>query len=193
MKKIPTLFKYVDGKCSREPRQDLLDMLTNPNYKVVPTLKFDGTAILYSNGEWYGRYCRREGKDLPENFIPCTYVSETKKTFGWVPTSSTLFGYKAALEEAIGNRGWPEASYELVGPKINNNPHGLDHHQLVIHGGFILWDEVFGPAALSKHRNDLASYLKSQFSLIEEGEGIVYWLNDEPFCKIRHKDFLKME
>lgn len=61
-------------------------------------------------------------------------VAGTSATAAWKPMSQAPKTIKAAFDQVDPPRP-VEGYYELVGPKIAANPHGLDEVALVLHGG----------------------------------------------------------
>ena len=66
---------------------------------------------------------------------------------------------------------------EAIGPHFQNNPYRLTHDILVRHGSEVIRDcpRSFG---------GLRDYLESH-----PIEGIVFWIDGEPMCKIKRSDF----
>ena len=70
-----------------------------------------------------------------------------------------------------------DGTYEVIGPHFRNNPHGLDADVLVKHGEHILED-------VPRSFEGIRDYLQEHYM-----EGIVFWRNGEPRCKIKRSDF----
>ena len=70
-----------------------------------------------------------------------------------------------------------DGTYEAVGPYFNGNPHKLDDDILIKHGESVieLPDRSF---------ESIRDYLEKH-----NIEGIVFWKNNEPECKIKRRDF----
>lgn len=68
-------------------------------------------------------------------------------------------------------------TYEAIGPHFNGNPYQLEYDTLVRHG--------------EKTVNSLPRDFDSVKRFLEtiECEGLVFWLNGEPVCKIKRTDF----
>lgn len=81
---------------------------------------------------------------------------------------------------AARNNSWdnlPDATYEAIGPHFQKNPYGLDKDVLVRHG------------TISIDIPDL-SFEKIRRGLeLAAMEGIVFWHEGAPLCKIKRKDF----
>jgi hypothetical protein len=74
--------------------------------------------------------------------------------------------------------GWKIGTYELCGPKINGNPEGFDHHELILHRDA----EVFGNAprdfaGLCDYMTNLGGY-----------EGVVWHHPDGRMAKLKARD-----
>ena len=81
---------------------------------------------------------------------------------------------------AIANTPWigeADGTFELVGKHLQGNPYGLDADFLEPHGRIKLHDV---PRDFVGIRKWLANH---------EVEGIVFWLDGEPRCKIKRTDF----
>lgn len=71
----------------------------------------------------------------------------------------------------------PDGTYEVIGPHFRNNPHGLEKDILVKHGEKELTD-------VPRSFEGIKEYLKEHYI-----EGIVFWKDGEPRCKIKRSDF----
>ena len=71
-----------------------------------------------------------------------------------------------------------DGTSEAVGRHFNGNPYNRDYDILIPHG----MSELVGVG------RDFES-IKKFFNETEPIEGIVFWLNDEPVCKIKRTDF----
>jgi len=204
MRKIVTLFKR-----NPENRQLVL-----PEYAVelpdraVPTVKFDGTAcMITTSNEFYSsfspvtccwkRYDVKPGRSVPEGSIACGDKDEATGHWPhWVPivrgkAEDKWFweGYDNKEYIALiefphwdgsyrkGLTEWPSGTYELVGPKVNANPYGLTKHELWRHGSKLVLDAPCDYEGLKAFLN--------MFTI----EGIVWWVDGEPFAKIKRRDF----
>ena len=70
-----------------------------------------------------------------------------------------------------------DGTYEIIGPHSRNNPHGLKADILVKHGEHVLED-------VPRSFEGIRDYLQEHYI-----EGIVFWRNGEPRCKIKRSDF----
>ncbi|MEV5575766.1 DUF5565 family protein [Spirillospora sp. NPDC052269] len=133
MRKIPTVFtrdwagdpKHV----TRFPDPDCAWVFAGQG---VPTRKFDGTCARFDGELWWTRREVRAGRTPPDGFVPIATDETTGKTVGWEPAESSSF--QKFLREAAGDAVWEPGTYELIGPKVNGNPEGVDAHALVPHG-----------------------------------------------------------
>ena len=183
----------------------------------TPTVKWDGACCAIIKGEIYKRYDAKIGKDgkqkqPPEGAIPCQPEPDPitghwphwvkcevgnpadKYFFEGVENSKRIRLCRQTLELIDG-------TYEAIGPLIQSNPYGFDKHYLIPHG----WDPAQYIIRLMRHTastpdyeeyrgqvyktpEDLFSkmkdYLESHYT-----EGIVFWYDGEPLCKIKRSDF----
>ena len=177
MKKIPTLYE-------RDTNGFVYNLITTPigakviSGECIPTRKYDGTCILIDKD--HSVWARREvkpGKEEPPNFRPITTDPNTHKIMGWEPIDQT--GWKSFLPDYSGKLS--PGTYELCGPKVNGNPEQFTTHVLIPHGDYVteLPELTFdGLCHTLIHNRELCGW-----------EGIVWWLNGEPVCKLKAKDF----
>ena len=190
MKKIPTLFKRVfDGNnivdITPEVTEGCEAVLEG---KAVATIKWDGACCAIINGEFYKRYDAKNGKQPPEGAIPCQENPDpiTGHFPHWVkcdrnnPADKWFWdAYEityAMNEEKILHDG----TYEAVGKSFQGNPYNLFYNILIPHGHNIIRFFLDNSVSFEKIRE----YLKTH-----DIEGIVFWLNNEPLCKIKRTDF----
>lgn len=196
MKKIPTLFNRIfeDHKIiGIEPK------FHSPECRVafyygIPTVKLDGSCCAIINGKFYKRYDAKKGKTIPDNAIKCQ--DKPDATTGhlpcWVPVenkSSDKWFIRAFESTPLTGDG----TYEAIGKHFNGNPYNMDTDMLVLHGSFVIKDFV---KPFIYQVNDLPEYdAESALEYTKEylqnfyHEGIVFWLNGEPVCKIKRSDF----
>ena len=184
MKKIPTLFvkEYDD-----EGRYLGLRREVTPGCEWVmegegeATEKVDGAACAVINGRFYRRYTVKAGqKRIADKAVPCGEGPDpyTGKWPHWLPVSYLRTADKWFIK-AWENTPWchDEGTYEAVGPHFQANPYGLDEDVLEKHGRIKMPDF---PRTFDGMRDYLAAH---------EIEGVVFWKDGEPKCKIRRKDF----
>lgn len=184
MKKIPTLFERV---YENNRVVDVTDKVT-PGMEWVlenkgqATIKWDGSCCAIINGELYRRYDAKKGKKPPKGAIPCCDPDPvTGHHPHWVkcdrdnPADKWFFAAEEYTEYSK-TQMVPIRTYEAVGKHFNGNPYQLDYDMLIPHG----IDVVDVPRSFPGIRE----YLEWN-----DMEGIVFWFNDEPKCKIKRTDF----
>ena len=180
MKKIPTLFVR-----NPEDRAHVLDAV-NPGCEWViegfgkATAKWDGTCVkLADDGQWWARREVKSGKQPPANFVLADLDEVTGKRQGWEPIEQSAFAkFHAEALETI--TGLLPGTYELVGTKINGNPHHLTGHYLPEHGML----RLDPPLTF----DNLAVYLR-ELQADKTYEGIVWWHPDGRKAKLKARDF----
>ena len=180
MKKIPTLFiKNFDknGKfigISQEITPGMEWVLAGEG---DATIKYDGSATMIKDGVFYKRYDCKRGKTPPEDFIPCCDPDpNTGHWPGWVKVKENDPGdkwYIAAYNNSEDHSDW---TYEAIGKHFQSNPYNLDKDVLIKHGQDIV--------TVERSYEGLKKYLEEN-----NIEGLVFWKDGEPKCKIRKKDF----
>lgn len=182
MKKIPTLFRRVyENHRIKEITPDITPgMEWVLEGKGVATEKIDGSCCAIINGKFYVRYDAKKGKPVPENAIKCQEAPDpiTGHFPCWIPYDDTNPGQKW-FGKALENTRITELSdgtYEAIGKHFNGNPYGVPEDILVKHGIYKL--EV--PRTFEGIRDYLFTH---------NIEGIVFWLDGEPKCKIKRSDF----
>ena len=185
MKKIPTLFErvYKDHKVV-----GISNVLTDPSLHWVldgegeATLKIDGTCCAIINGKFYRRYDAKHGKKPPEGAIPCCDPDPVTGHWPhWLPVTAddpAARWHIEALKETEASEGEPleDGTYEAIGPHFQGNPYNLEVDMLVRHGLVRL--------NVDRSFEGLRDFLKEN-----ELEGIVFWKDGEPKCKIKRSDF----
>lgn len=200
MEKIPTLLLRTDDRRS-------ITNQVNPACAWVlegeghATRKWDGVAIRIEHPtdltiRGYARRAVAAGKTAPPGFVPVATDETTGKVFGWEPIDQS--GFAKFYDEAITNwaegraeNDWapPEGTYELVGPKIQQNPEHLDRHQLVSHAGAEVI--TLDAAGVRWRPVDVADARATVLRLHEDHgwEGIVWHHPDGRMAKLKAKDF----
>jgi hypothetical protein len=175
MKKIPTMFiRNPENmrEISSEPHPDCLWVFDGEG---VATRKYDGTCCKVEAGSFFKRREIKKGKKAPVDFIEEAHDPNTGKRVGWVPVDDTKEN-KYHLE-AFGD-GWPDGTYELVGPKIQGNPEKHDTHTLVAHSTATEYPDA--PRSFDEIRTWLAD---------KDIEGLVFHHPDGRMAKIKKRDF----
>lgn len=208
MKKIPTLFK-------REFSKDHLVTKVLPEItpgceavlegRCTPTEKLDGAACLVKAGVLYKRYDAKRDKNgvqkkPPEGAIPCQEEPDpiTGHLPHWVRCEMDKAEDKYFIE-AYGNTlmalrdfrkvdRLPNGTYEAIGPAWQGNPHKLTFNRLMRHGENDL-NHYELLRALKGATPEEAIVLVKAYLKMHEMEGIVFWKDGEPLCKIKRTDF----
>ena len=186
MKKIPTLFERV---FENHKIVDITDRVMPGcegalTGELIPTEKMDGSCCAIIDGELYKRYDAKKGKTPPAGAIPCddpdpvtghwphwVKCEIANKTDRWFVYAYQ--NYKLAMGEA-GN-----GTYEAIGPHFQGNPYGLERDIITLHGVREL-RFLTGPQTLES----LREYLTHNYI-----EGIVWWDDQGPVCKLKRTDF----
>lgn len=197
MKKIPTLYLRDPATNRRYVRNEVHPDCGWVAEDGIPTYKWDGTCVRIDEfGIMFKRREVKEGGPIPGGFRQEGDPDpETGKRVGWVAVDLSDPGDRWHLE-GLGKltESWPEGTpwpegapgtYELVGPKVQGNPHDLDHHALVPHG----YVSIPGcPTAF----DELSTWLREMRCLDSGFEGVVWHHrrpDDERMAKIKAKDF----
>lgn len=182
MKKIPTLFtriyenhKIVGIKDEITPGCELAF------YQGIATIKVDGSCCAIIGDKFYKRYDAKKGKKPPVGAIQCCDPDPVTGHWPhWVEVDPSNTGDKWFAEAFNNNRKMglelDAGTYEAIGPHFQGNPYGLDTDILVKHGAEII-DVKRDFMSISEWLND---------HLVE---GLVFWLDGEPVCKIKRTDF----
>ena len=180
MKKIPTLFQRVYDNHNivginpivTEGMEWVLDG------KGIATVKFDGSCCAIIGGEFYKRYDAKRGKKAPIGAIPCcepdlitghhphwVKVDENNPADKWFVKARENILYELC-----------DGTYEAIGCHFQGNPYNLISDTLVPHGKVII--------EVERTFEGIKKYLEENCI-----EGIVFWLDGEPKCKIKRSDF----
>lgn len=181
MKKIPTLFErvFVNHKIV-----GIRDRVTPGCEEAFlygeATIKFDGSCCAIINGELYKRYDAKKGKTPPEGAIPCCDPDPiTGHHPHWIkvdPNNPSDKWFIEAFNNTYESYNGIDRTFEAIGPHFNGNPYGLARDVLIVHGQ----DSIAVQRTFKGVRDLLKSY---------PIEGIVFWYNGEPVCKIKRSDF----
>lgn len=138
MKKIPNLFERDwNGDKSRvlPELHKGADVEWVLHGEGVPTVKWDGSAVMVRGGELFVRLDCKRGKP-PPGFEPCEDPDpKTGHHPGWIPAA----GNPAASwhRDAFINTGGallPDGTYEACGPQLQSNPYRFGSNILIRHG-----------------------------------------------------------
>lgn len=181
MKKIPTLFirKFLDNRSFILTNQVTPGLEWVLQGEGIATVKIDGSCTAIINGEFYKRYDAKQGKKPPLFAIPCCEPdSITGHWPHWVKVDKENKEDKwlyAAYKNAGGNI-LEDGTYEAIGPHFQTNPYRLENDTLVRHGIEVI--------DVQRTFEGLRNYLEQNYI-----EGIVFWKDGEPKCKIKRRDF----
>jgi hypothetical protein len=166
------------------------------------TLKVDGTCCMVRGGNLYKRYDHKPDnwKAIQRakkygNAVPEPVMSSTPDGFepaqgpdpvtlhwpGWLPVRRQNPEDRWHIEAFGGDDfeagGWlPDGTYELIGPKVQSNPYGVEYHQLCTHGAV----ELNAPRMFG----ELKEWFKTH-----PIEGVVWHHPDGRMVKIKRRDF----
>lgn len=185
MKKIPTLFERM---FENHKIVGITDKITHGCEEAflngVATIKRDGACCAVINGEFYKRYDARVGKRKPPvGAIPCCDPDPVTGHWPhWVKVDKNDPGDKWFVEAYhrtvldFGSSYLISGTYEALGLHFQGNPYKLDHDILRRHG---------------QETVDIIRTFEGVKDWLEthEHEGLVFWLNNEPVCKIKRSDF----
>lgn len=182
MRKIPTLFKR---EFKNHKVVGITDEITpgceDAFYHGIATVKYDGSCCAIINDEFYKRYDAKKGKKPPEGAIPCCDPDPvTGHHPHWVkinPDDPADKWFVEAYRNTIWNADEDrDGTYEAIGKHFNGNPYVYDRDGLIKHGLSIV--------QVDRDFESIKKYL-----LEHNFEGLVFWLNNEPVCKIKRTDF----
>lgn len=183
MKKIPTLFTRV---FENRKIVDILPEITPGCEEAflngAATVKVDGSCCAIIDGVFYKRYDAKKGKKPPVGAIPCCDPDPvTGHHPHWARVDSSNPSDKWFIKakdhrETFFDESLPDGTYEAVGEHFNGNPYDEGYDTLIPHG-----DEFVN---VKRDFDSIREWLKTH-----EEEGLVFWLNGEPICKIKRTDF----
>ncbi|MCI8795340.1 MAG: hypothetical protein HFG89_00585 [Dorea sp.] len=198
MKKILTLFerKYENHKVTEVLPNITPGMEWVLSGEGVATVKFDGSCCAIIDGDLYKRYDAKKGRKVPEGAIKCQEEADsiTGHLPCWVKCDrenpndkwfwSAFDNY--VLEYSKNHLDTCELSspmsiildgtYEAVGRHFRNNSYNMDSDILIPHGK----QEI----EVERSFEGIKRYLSENYI-----EGIVFWKDGEPKCKIKRSDF----
>ena len=191
MKKIPTLFQR---EFENHRVVKVLPELSDPSLSWVlagegiATEKIDGACCSIIDGKLYKRYDAKKDKHgnmktPPAGAIPCDEPDPVTGHWPhWVLVDEDNSGdrwFIDAYTRIVSNCGkmHTDGTYEAVGSHFNANPHCLNRDYLIPHGKTIIDmpDRSF---------EGIRAYLEAHAI-----EGIVFWKDGQPQCKIKRSDF----
>lgn len=183
MKKIPTLFKreFEDHNVKSISSEVTEGMDFVLEGKGIATVKIDGSCCAIIDGKFYVRYDAKRGKPVPENAIKCQPEADpvTGHLPCWIPYDKNNPNHKwfgVAYEKALQNGPLEDGTYEAIGAHFNGNMYKMEDDKLVKHGTEVI--------EVPRTFEGIKEYLREH-----KIEGIVFWLDGEPKCKIKRSDF----
>jgi len=178
MQKVSSLFKR-DYEGNRQIFNEVVDgaewVITGEG---VATEKIDGTACMVRGGRLYKRFDAKKGKIPPPNFESAQEPDPiTGHWPGWIPVGDGPEDkWHRDIDVFVANL--PNATYELVGPKVQGNKYDLKRHTLRLHGDNILAGAPTDFSGIMQYLNVHPQY-----------EGIVWHHPDGRMVKIKRRDF----
>jgi hypothetical protein len=180
MKKIPTLFirTFEDNRMKGITR-NIMPGCEEAFRDGIATVKVDGACCAVIHGKFYKRYDAKPGKIPPVGAIPCCDPDPVTGHWPhWVRVNLTNPDDKwfvQAYRNVCGG-DLPDGTYEAFGPHFNGNPYNMKHDMLIEHGTSRI--------NVGRSFECVKQYLTDNYV-----EGLVFWLNGEPVCKIKRTDF----
>lgn len=182
VKKIPTLYERVYKKGQRvglsSAIKDGLEWVERGEGEA--TEKVDGSACAIIGGGFCRRYDAKGNRTPPAGAIPCQPFPDpvTGHWPHWLPVDFESREDKW-LVAAYNNTPWcrEDGTYEAVGRHFQGNPYGLDSDFLEPHGRIKVED-------FPRTFDGMAEFFRTH-----EIEGVVFWKDGEPRCKIKRSDF----
>ena len=184
MKKIPTVFERIyENHKVVGILPNIREDLKLAFYHGDATIKFDGSCCAIINGELYKRFDYKPGRKLLDGAIPCQESADpvTGHFPHWVKCSVNNSSDKWFIEafnySLYWHRGFlPDGTYEAIGKHFNGNPYNYEFDELIRHG--------FRHLFVERNFDAISRYLH-----FHNVEGIVFWYNGKPVCKIKRTDF----
>lgn len=180
MKKIPTLFEreFEKHRVVKVLPQVTSGMEWVLSGEGIATIKIDGSCCAIIDGEFYKRYDAKKGKKPPVGAIPCCEPDPVTGHWPhWVKVNREDPGdqwYAAAYDNSDDHS---DGTYEAIGPHFQKNPYGLEKDVIEKHGIRVSDD---APRSFEGIRDYLEKH---------PIEGIVFWKDGVPHCKIKRSDF----
>lgn len=179
MKKIPTLFTRIFvGNRIVDIRDEITKGCERAFLYGIATEKVDGSCCAVIDGIFYKRYDAKKGKTPPADAIPCCDPDPiTGHWPHWVPVYHNDPADKWFMA-AYSNTPYTitDGTYEAIGKHFNGNPYNMSYDILSPHG---IVDII-----VERDFTSIREYLEKT-----PLEGIVFWLDGKPVCKIKRTDF----
>lgn len=183
MKKIPTLFTRVfENRRIVGILPEITPGCEEAFKHGIATIKVDGSCCAVIDGVFYKRYDAKKGKKPPVGAIPCC---EPDPVTGHHPHWVQIDASNPSDKWFIKAKDWHESihgplqdgTYEAIGEHFNGNPYRMRTDTLAKHGAA----EIH---CIERDFESVKRFLESCHI-----EGLVFWLNGEPVCKIKRTDF----
>lgn len=185
MKKIPTLFKRIYyGHKIVGILPEITEGCEDAFLRGEATVKIDGSCCAIIDGIFYKRYDAKKGKPIPEGAIKCQ--DEPDPITGhfpcWVkvdpknPADKWFFEAEKTTTNDF-SYALSDGTYEAIGKHFQGNPYQMEYDALERHGDITAHD-------VERSFEGVRTWLSDH-----EVEGIVFWLDDKPVCKIKRSDF----
>ena len=182
MKKIPTLFiRIYENHKIVGIKDEITPGCKEAFHNGIATIKFDGSCCAIIDGKLYKRHDAKKGKKPPVGAIPC--CDPDPVTGHWphwvrvdVKKPEDKWFLKALITYTCDNVVPIDGTYEAIGPHFQGNPYNLEDDILVKHG------ENF--VDVKRDFMSISEWLNEHLV-----EGLVFWLDGEPVCKIKRTDF----
>ena len=191
MKKIPTLFEriYENHKVVGITENVHHGMEWVLDGEGIATVKYDGSCCAIIDGVFYKRYDAKKGKKPPEGAIPCCEPDPiTGHWPHWVKVDRNNPGDKWFVVAYENTAAWsneghalPDGTYEAIGEHFQGDPYGMKNvpgqEDILVRHGWQIVD-------VDRSFDGIKNYLNEHAI-----EGIVFWKDEEPMCKIKRSDF----
>jgi len=187
MTKIPTMFVRDESK-NGHPVTDQVkpECQWVLDGEGIATIKLDGTNVKIQGGRPYKRQKPKSGDYDEASYVLCEEPATADR---WVFEAFDNWSVSPDLKEV---EIPPDGIYELIGPKVQGNPHGEPSHTLVSvvppHPSLIM------APVFSRTFDDLKALLSSSAAQSKAlwgivPEGIVFHHPDGRMAKIKRRDF----
>ena len=179
MKKIPTLFKreFANHRVVAI-KDEITPGCEDAFLRGIATIKLDGCCCAIIGGEAYRRYDAKKGKKPPDGAIPCSDPDPVTGHWPhWVKVNPEKSDDKWFCKLMLPKLGiLPDGTYEAIGVHFNGNPYNSEYDQLILHGRSVV--------TVERTYAGVKNWLENH-----DCEGLVFWLDEEPVCKIKRSDF----
>lgn len=196
MRHIPTLYK-------RDGSNDVIDELEptaawvfDTTQSVTATYKWNGWGAKFDrDGRMWKSVSYDTATETPDRyFVPDGY-NVGGVAYGWLPVGGDESNkadswYIQAWEwwqREDGSHSPPPGSYEVVGPKVEDNPHDVDTTELRAHGGLVVVEALLAPP--QPDFAALTAWFQAEPGNDAGFEGIVWHNRDGRMAKLKVSDF----